>query len=128
MYLRFVIDKKDEDSGRRQGIFIAAAELRDSHQLYQYEEEQLKEIMTWFNANLDKPRKFSTAARANPQARAISWYKDTAKECITRMYDLKAFLESKGIRVDVIQTSNSGYIVYEDEHQVTAEPFKSTGA
>ena len=67
MYLRFVIDKKDEDSGRRQGIFIAAAELRDSHQLYQYEEERLKEIMAWFNANLDKPRKFSTAARANPQ-------------------------------------------------------------
>lgn len=128
MYLRFVIGKKDESSGCRQGVFVAAAELRDSGELYDYQEERLKEVLSWFKKNLKIPKKFSRATSHNTLPKAISWYKDTAKECLSRMHDLKAILESHDVKVDIIQTDSPGYIVYEDEHQVTAEPFKSTRA
>jgi len=42
------------------------------------------------------------------------------------MHNLKAILEGHDIHVEIISTHNPGYIVYEDEHQVTAEPFQET--
>ena len=42
------------------------------------------------------------------------------------MYDLKAILEQYGIHVDLIKSDRPGYIVYEDENQIAAEPFQST--
>ena len=128
MYLRFVVAEKDEDSGRRQGIFIVAYALRDSGNLLDYEAERITESLTWFKKNLKIPDKFSISVKSNAKPRAISWYKNTALECISRMYALKAILETNGIFVELIKTDNPGLIVYEDEHQVTAEPFKSTDA
>jgi hypothetical protein len=42
------------------------------------------------------------------------------------MHSLKATLEDLGHSVTVIQESRIGYIVYEDEIQVIAEPFVDT--
>jgi hypothetical protein len=39
---------------------------------------------------------------------------------------LKHILESHGIVVDVIKTNRPGYVVYEDDFQVAAEPFSET--
>ena len=44
------------------------------------------------------------------------------------MYELAHLLESNGLRVEVQRTRRPGYVVYEDAHQVTAEPYKETGA
>lgn len=128
MYLRFVVSEKDEDSGRRKGIFAVAYDLRRDGKLLAYEEERVTEAIEWFKKNLKIPDRFSVSVRSNAKPKAISWYKDTALECISRMYDLKAILEMHGIFVELIKTDKPGLIVYEDEHQVTAEPFKSTDA
>lgn len=126
MYLRFVVGIKDEHSDQRQGILIASALLSDSGQLYPYEEDRLKQVRGWFNQNLEKPESFTRSSSHNTINKAISWFKDTATECISRMYDIKAILEAHGYFVDVIKTDNPGYIVYEDKYQITAEPFQST--
>ena len=42
------------------------------------------------------------------------------------MYALKVLLERYGHFVDVLQESHIGYVVWEDAHQVIAEPFKDT--
>ena len=42
------------------------------------------------------------------------------------MYELAAILEAHNVIVDVIQTPRPGYVVYEDEFQVTAKPFFET--
>ena len=41
MYIRFVIAVKDEDFGRRMGLFQASRELRDAGLVDKYEEDQL---------------------------------------------------------------------------------------
>jgi len=42
------------------------------------------------------------------------------------MYELVAILEAHGVGVEVIRTSRPGYVVYEDMHQVMAEPYADT--
>ncbi len=126
MYIRFVVHRKDEDSGRRMGLFQAFFDLRDAGLVSQYEEDQLLQIRDWFDANLEKPGTFSRSNKFHAKSVAISWFKDTATEHIARMYELKTIVETHGIVVDVIRTDRPGYIVYEDIYQVTAEPYAET--
>lgn len=49
-----------------------------------------------------------------------------AAEHIAKMYALIQVLEAHGVSVDILRTERPGYIVYEDEFQVAAEPFKET--
>jgi hypothetical protein len=39
------------------------------------------------------------------------------------MHEMACILELNGVCVRVIKTQRPGYIVYEDEYQVVAEPF-----
>ena len=55
--------------------------------------------------------------------KGISWFKPTASEQIKRMHGLVAILEEFGHHVTMIKVRNPGYIVYEDDYQVVAEPF-----
>ena len=126
--MRFVIHQKDGGSGRRQGIFQTLVDVREAGVLFEYEIERVKEIHIWFNENLDKPSSFSKSSKPHAPSKAISWYKDTAKEHISYMRELAAILEGHGIAVDILQTERPGYTVYEDQFQVTAEPFGETGA
>jgi hypothetical protein len=128
MYLRFTVHKSDDDSGRRQGIFIALEELRDSGLLLDHEQREYERMVKWFNENLEKPKSFSRSSRPHAKRVALSWYKDTAIEHIARMHTLSNILEAHGILVDVLSTERPGYVVYEDLFQVTAEPFKETVA
>lgn len=126
MYIRFVINIHDEDSNKRQGLFQAIAALRDQGKLYDYERILLKELHNWFNEHLEKPNSFSTSKRPHAKNIAISWYKDTAIDHISKMYELVSMLEAHNCLVDVVKTDKPGYIVYEDEFQVIAEPFIET--
>lgn len=128
MYIRFVVTNLDEDSGRRQGVFQALVDAREDGKLYEYEIERLKEIHAWFNENLEKPAAFSRSSRPHAMNKAISWFKDSAAEHIARMRELVSILEAHGVAVDIIRTERPGYVVYEDEYQVTAEPFYETRA
>lgn len=55
MYIRFVVNSLDEDSGRRQGLFQLSSTLREAGELANDEEDQLLEIRGWFNEHLGKP-------------------------------------------------------------------------
>jgi hypothetical protein len=125
MYLRFVVDDIHRESGRELGVFHAVGNLRRWGRLSRDEEGRHDVIRKWFNENLEKPRRF-TAAKPPfhaKQARAISWFKDSAHEHISRVRELVAILEHHGISVRMLKTDRVGYIVYEDEYQIVAEPF-----
>ena len=128
VYIRFVVHVKDEDSGKRQGIFQTLVVVREEGLLYNYEVERVKEIHQWFNENLAKPNSFNRSSNPHALNKAISWFKDSAKEQIAYMRELVTILEGHGIEVMVLQTERPGYIVYEDRHQVTTEPFTETSA
>ena len=128
MYLRFVIAEINRASECELGIFQAAYNLRDDGKLHSYEESHLDELRQWFDIYLKEPTRFTTA---NPpfyrkKNRAISWFKASAKEHIARIRKMVAILENHGITVQMIKTERVGYVVYEDEHQVVAEPYSDT--
>jgi hypothetical protein len=125
MYLRFSIERRDEDSGRGLGIFHAAGELRDHGSLEEWEANSLWELRDWFNNHLDKPDRFTASKPPfyRKQSKGIAWFKDTATEHIARIREMVTILERHGITVHTFRTERVGYVVYEDEFQIVAEPF-----
>jgi len=125
MFLRFVVSEIDDDSESELGVFQAIHRLRQSGSLSDYELEQDDLIGRWFDKNLLKPGRFTAAKPPfrNKKNRAISWFKDTAHEHVARVRSLVAILQNHGVNVRMLKTDRVGYVVYEDEYQVVAEPF-----
>jgi hypothetical protein len=128
-YLRFIISQKHSDSGVESGLFVAAYELRDKGVLNPDCRARLDEHIGWFRKNLAIPSRFnrsSSKGRYRRATRGIAWFRDSAQEHIVRMRDLKRIAEAHGYIVSVVSEDRIGYIVYEDENQVVAEPFAET--
>jgi len=125
MYLRFVVADIDEVSGRELGVFHAVRNLRQVGNLYAYEEEHHDSVRQWFNENLERPTRFTASKPPfyRKQSKALSWFKDSAHEHIARVRELVAILQNHGVPVRMLKTDRVGYVVYEDEYQVVAEPF-----
>jgi hypothetical protein len=125
MYIRFITGEIDEESQREAGVFGMAYRLRDSSYVPESSRTRLRELLRWFTANLEKPDRFTTSKPPyhRKQSKGISWLKDTAKEHIAKLRQIVAILDSYGIHTEMIQTDRPGYIVYEDAHQIVAEPF-----
>lgn len=126
MLIRFVIEKLDPDSGRRQGLFQAAKFLRESGQLSERDHQQLDEIREWFNTNLERPVRLSLSPRPHAKKQALSWFKDTAATHVGKMREYGEILERYDVHVLMVKTNRPGYVVYEDEYQVCAYPFTET--
>jgi hypothetical protein len=126
MYIRFVIHENDPDSNRRQGLFHAVNNLMERQELAVHEVELWNEVYNWFRSNLDKPRNFARSTKPHAKKVALSWFKASAAEHISRMRVLAHILDAHGVPVEVLQTSRPGYVVYEDDYQVAAEPFQET--
>jgi hypothetical protein len=125
MYLRFIVGDIDEDSKRELGVFHAVGDLRERGELSVHEEEHHDILREWFNENLEKPTRFTASKPPfyRRKKKAISWFKDSAHEHIARVRSLVAILQSHGVHVRMLKTDRVGYVVYEDEYQIVAEPF-----
>jgi len=126
VYVRFVIHANDEDSGRRQGLFQAMSDLEASEVLLEYEQSQYDALYEWFRKNLKKPRSFTRSSKPHAKKVALSWFKHTATEHIAKMHEVVHILRAHGVAVEILRTERPGYVVYEDQYQVTAEPFQET--
>jgi|ERR1700689_1892020 hypothetical protein len=128
MYLRFVVADIDEDSERALGVFHAVRYLRDAGKLYPYEEDQHDMVRWWFNENLEKPTRFTASKPPfyRKKNKAICWFKHTASEHLARVRELAAILDNHGVPVRTLKAKRVGYVVYEDEYQIVAEPFADT--
>jgi hypothetical protein len=119
-YIRFVIDRKDEDSHVEQGIFQAVTRALEWHSITGCDAEQLNELGTWFGKNLEKPTSFGR----DTLRLGICWFKTDATEHISRIWEMVQILERNGVYVKKIRTDRPGYVIYEDEWQLVAEPFR----
>ena len=126
MYVRFVTNETHPDSGRRLGALNALCNLRDDGKLLPWEHDRAGEIMGWFDKYLKRPGSFNRSTRPHRVEKALSWFKDSADEHIGLMREMAGILESHGVVVEVITTDRPGYITYEDEYQIAAEPFADT--
>jgi hypothetical protein len=119
-YIRFVIGRKDEDSHVEQGVFQAAARALEWHDIKGPDADELNDLRSWFSENLEKPTSFGR----DKLRLGICWFKTGASEHISRIWQMVTILERNGIYVKRIKTDKPGYVIYEDEWQLVAEPFR----
>ena len=129
MYLRFVRPIKLKHMAARSGFFTAAYELREQNP-DQLTSLRLERHLAWFRENLEMPKTFtrskSKGAWRVDDTKGLSWFKHTATEMLARAYDLAALLNESGHPIEILRSDRIGYIVYEDLHQIIAEPFSDT--
>jgi len=125
-FIRFVIEHVDPQSGRRRGVFQTVYDLLDGTIINDIERQQLREHLAWFEKNLAAPRRFARSRKPRAARRAIVWFKGSAVEHISRMRQLVHVLREHGVAVSELSTERIGYVVFEDPHQVAAEPFADT--
>ena len=126
MYLRFVVTENDEDSGRQMGLFSAGGVLNDKGHLYDYEVQIRNNILSWFSENLEVPDVQASESNYYANPNTISWFKSTAIDHITKMREYAEILKAHDIQVKQLKTERPGKILYEDEYQVAAIPYKET--
>ena len=124
-FIRFVIERLDENSGKKMGLFAALNELQES-ELLPYEEEALNNLKKWFKKNLVAPHVLASESNYYNEPMAISWFKSTSKIHIEKMREYTQILESHGFYVTQLVTKLPGKILYEDEYQIAAIPFNNT--
>ena len=128
VYVRFVTAAIDQTSLRRQGLFQAAEDLIGWGELREYELSELEALCWWFSVYLDRPNRFSRSRKSGAAAKAICWFKSSAGQHVRRMFEMRRILEEHGVSTEMIKTARPGYVVFEDEYQVAAEPFGETRA
>ena len=116
MYMRFVTTRIHKDSRKPEGVFAASYSLVQSDNLTSDERERVREIQIWFNKNLPNPPSNFSAARA------VFWFKSTAKESIGKIWELVHLLRHYGYQVEVYKCRTLANICYEDKLQVAAYP------
>ena len=128
-FVRFILEKCHPDSDLEEGFFAIASGLRDEATVDEQDRRVLKDSLEWFEKNLPEPTRFNRSKSKGYYRRAtrgIAWFRDTAKDCILRMHRIKKILEKRGHQVKLLRETRVGYIVYEDDLQVVAEPFSQT--
>ena len=120
MFLRLVTNKRDAGSHQSQGVFMFAYALLKDGDLSPEEAGRLKAILVRFEENLPLPD------RSRLDARAIFWFKEHLGEFARRVWELAEFVTVQGLPTEIVRTTRPGYIVFEDDFQVAAVPFRDT--
>jgi hypothetical protein len=58
--------------------------------------------------------------------RAVCWFRAEAREAISRMWRLVDLVEGEGVPVRVYRTRRPGVVVYADDLQIAAVPWRDT--
>jgi hypothetical protein len=125
--LRFVLARSHPDTGVEEGVFSAAYELQGGTLVSASDRESLEALLSWFKANLAVPERFNSTRSKGYYRRktaGVSWLKSAAVEHLAKMREMVDILERNGIQVSQITTDRPGYVVFEDDRQIVAEPFR----
>ena len=128
-FLRFVGNRRNADSGVEMGLFEISFALADHKGTSDTSADAIREQLAWFAKNLPKPVRFNRTRSKGyyrRNTRGICWFKDSATECLSRMRVLQEIAEAHGHNTKMISEQRIGYVVYEDDFQVVAEPFNDT--
>jgi hypothetical protein len=129
MFLRFVCPTKIDGMAAREGFFCAAYRLRRSAMTPPEILGVIEDQLTWFRKNLKVPPRFSRSTSKGADRGhtiGISWFKTSALEHLSKSYELISLLHEQGYAISTLKTFRPGYVVFEDEFQIVAEPFADT--
>lgn len=126
VYVRFVCFRSVEGHTRqRLGLFQALDQARQSDVAAGWALAELGECNGWFSKNLKVPDRFSRDGWKRPGQPGLSWFKSwAAEEHIQVMHRFKRAAEECGVHVETLTTRDPGHVIYEDKHQIVAEPGK----
>src|SRR6266550_64229 len=121
MFIRFVCGEIDEDSHVSAGLFCAAFDLIKDEKLSDHDYAELADLMRWFRLNLQGT--FEHRLRKPWRARrSICWFKSDACEHVKRAWLMMNILERNDVFMRMIKSRSVGFVIYEDEAQVLAQP------
>jgi hypothetical protein len=86
-------------------------------ELTREESERFDRQCDWFQDHLRVPP-FRTADWPDD---CVTWFKASAQDVVSRMWDLAAILAEHDEPVRLLRSARPGRIVWEDEHQVVVE-------
>lgn len=128
-FVRFVAGNTTSLSGRHEGVLQLASKIRKAGVLPDAEYLRLANALDWLNEHLPEPSRFNRTTSKGAYRRetaGLSWFKDTATDAIERMWIIVEILKAHGHHVSMLTTDRPGYIVFEDDYQIVAEPFADT--
>ena len=111
------------------GVFALAYDLRDSSLVEAADRKVLADTLAWFDKNLLTPFRFNRTKSKGfyrRKTRGVAWFKESATEHLARMHQIKCILENYGYSVEMVTETRVGYVTYDDDHQIVAEPFSDT--
>lgn len=126
MFLRFVTAELHWLSGRKTGVFHAAAQSLFGDELSEFDRARLSASLAWFAVHLPQPDRLTVSRRPGAKELAISWFRDNAVEHLARAREMAEILTANRLLVEILKTRRPGYVVYEDAFQVVAYPFGDT--
>lgn len=129
IYLRFVRARTIDGTSVREGFFCAAYDLRNNPLKTPETEARLEDLLAWFRRELTIPPKFGRSVSKGAYkggATGLSWFKPDANAHIAKAFEMIALLEENGHMIEIVKSARIGYVIYEDAHQIVAEPFSDT--
>lgn len=123
-FVRFIVDGRERVSGVRLGFFGEAYRVRNEVLAPPEDRTRLAELLEWFKENLAIPDRFARSGNRHAHGKGLSWFKPDAIEHITKAREITDIVERCGIRVEMRTTSEPGYVIYEDQFQICAQPFR----
>jgi hypothetical protein len=82
-------------------------------------------IRARLNLHLHVPDRFARSRRPGARGAAVCWFKAGAAWQIALAREVCALLAQHDVASRMLRTDRPGYIVYEDDAQVAAEPFRA---
>jgi hypothetical protein len=124
--IRFVTQQRDPLDAQRTGLFREAYRLWHTETLAAPDRADLRAILDWFNAHLDRPQRLTASPPEHAGKTPIAWIRNSARDHIAQLRRLAELVSEAGVPIDELETPQPGYIVYRDAYQVVALPFADT--
>jgi hypothetical protein len=128
--VRFVVPSRiHPESQTAIGVVAMAYELCDSTEVNPELQAELSRLLTWIEDNIDAPERFNRTKSKGwyrRETRGISWLRASAGEHVDAFRSLANVVARCGYDVSEIRETRVGYLTYEDDVQVVAEPFRDT--
>jgi hypothetical protein len=113
-YYRLQANYLSQFTGKPIGIFGAVYGLIKRGVATDNDIQVYEDILAWFDNNLRDPEFYK---QGNP-VQGITWFKENAKHMLERLQPLTEILDRHGIPYELVETSNPGTIIYQDEYQI----------
>ncbi len=103
-----------------------ACRLFDEARLPAAEDAEIRAEVDWLCGKVPVPQLLRLHYRSGKRPLVVFWLKSEAVEHVQHMRRLTGLIASSGVVARMLRTSKPGKIVYEDEYQVGAIPFRDT--